>query len=69
MNLKDLRSKIGSLEARLSLDPDDLDAVGELNTLRLLQEEKLAVYNHYTDVLNRKGVADPKARIGSGSYK
>jgi hypothetical protein len=67
--LKGLRSKIGSVEARLSLDPEDLDAVGELNTLRLLEEEKLAVYNHYTDILNRKGVADPKARIGSGSYK
>ena len=60
--LKGLRSRIGSVEARLSLDPEDLDAVGELNTLRLLEEEKLAVYNHYTDVLNRKGVADPKAR-------
>ena len=67
--LKDLRGKIGSLEARLSLDPEDLNAVGELNTLRLLEEEKLAVYNHYTDILNRKGVADPKARIGSGSYR
>jgi len=67
--LKELKGKIGSLEARLSLDPDDLDALGELNTLRLLEEEKLAVYNHYTDVLNRKGVADPKARIGSGSYR
>jgi hypothetical protein len=67
--LKELRSKIGSTEARLSLDPEDLDAVGELNTLRLLEEEKLAIYNHYTDVLNRKAVADPKARIGTGSYR
>jgi hypothetical protein len=67
--LKELRVKIGSLEARLSLKPDDLDAVGELNTLKLLEEEKLSVYNHYTDILNRKGVADPKQRIGSGSYK
>ena len=67
--LKKLRSTIGTLEAKLSLDPDDLDAVGELNTLRLLEEEKLAVYNHYTDILNRKGVANPKARIGSGSYR
>jgi hypothetical protein len=67
--LKELRGKIGSLEAKLSLDAEDLDAVGELNTLKLLEEEKLAVYNHYTDVLNRKGVAEPKARIGSGSYK
>jgi hypothetical protein len=67
--LKELRGKIRSLEAKLSLDPEDLDGFGELNTLKLLEEEKLAVYNHYTDVLNRKGVADPKARIGSGSYK
>lgn len=67
--LKDLRGKIGSLEARLSLDPEDLDAVGELNTLRLLEEEKLAVYNHYTDVLNRKVTVNPKERIGSGSYR
>ena len=67
--LKDLRGKIGSLEARLSLDPEDLDAVGELNTLRLLEEEKLAVYNHYTDILNRKVTANPKERIGSGSYR
>ena len=67
--LKELRGRIGSVEARLSLDPEDLDAVGELNTLRLLEEEKLAVYNHYTDVLNRKAVADPKARIGTGSYR
>jgi hypothetical protein len=67
--LKGLRDRIGSVEARLSLDPEDLDAVGELNTLRLLEEEKLAVYNHYTDVLSRKAVADPKARIGTGSYR
>jgi hypothetical protein len=67
--LEELKTNIGALEARLSLKPDDLDAFGELNTLKLLQEEKLAVYNHYTDVLNRKGVADPKARIGSGSYR
>ena len=67
--LSELKTKIGALEAKLQLDPDDLDAVGEINTLKLLQEEKLAVYNHYTDVINRKGIADPKKRIGSGSYK
>jgi len=67
--LAELKTKIGTLEARLSLKPDDLDAFGEINTLRLLQEEKLAVYNHYTDVLNRKGVANPKQRIGSGSFR
>jgi hypothetical protein len=67
--LAELKTRIGALEAKLSLNPDDLDAFGEINTLRLLQEEKLAVYNHYADVLNRKGVADPKARIGSGSFR
>jgi hypothetical protein len=67
--LKELKSKIGSLEARVSLKADDLDAVGELNTLKLLQEEKLAVYNHYTDILNRKGIVEPKQKIGSGSYR
>jgi len=67
--LAELKTRIGALEARLSLKPDDLDAFGEINTLRLLEEEKLAVYNHYIDVLNRKGVADPKARIGSGSFR
>ena len=67
--LKELKGKIASLEARLSLKPDDLDAVGELNTIKLLEEEKLSVYNHYTDILNRKGIADPKQKIGSGSYK
>ena len=67
--LKELKSKIGALEARVSLKPDDLDAFGELNTLKLLEEEKLAVYNHYTDILNRKGVIEPKQQIGSGSYK
>ncbi len=67
--LKELKGKIASLEARLSLKPDDLDAFGELNTLKLLEEEKLAVYNHYTDILNRKGIIEPKQKIGSGSYK
>jgi len=67
--LKELKSKIGSLEARVSLKPDDLDAFGELNTLKLLEEEKLAVYNYYTDILNRKGIIEPKQQIGSGSFR
>jgi 5'-deoxynucleotidase YfbR-like HD superfamily hydrolase len=67
--LKDIKSKIAAVEAKVSLKPDDLDLVGELNTLKLLQEEKQAVYQHYTDVLNRSPKAQPKQRIGTGSYK
>jgi hypothetical protein len=67
--LNKLKSTIGELEAKLSLKPDDIDLNGELNTLKLLQEEKVAVYNHYADVLSRKGIKDPKQRIGAGSYK
>jgi len=67
--LNGLKTKIGELEAKLSLKPDDIDLNGELNTLKLLQEEKVAVYKHYADVLSRKGVKDPKKRIGTGTYK
>ena len=67
--LKGLKSKISAAEAKSSLKPDDLDLASELNTLKLLQEEKQAVYQHYTDVLNRSPKAQPKQRIGTGSYK
>lgn len=67
--LNELKTKIGELEAKVSLKPDDIDLDGELNTLRLLQEEKVAVYNHYADVLSRKGTKEPKQRIGTGTYK
>jgi hypothetical protein len=67
--LNDLKSKIGELEAKVSLKPDNVELNGELNTLKLLQEEKIAVYNHYADVLSRKGIKEPKQRIGTGSYK
>lgn len=67
--LNDLKSKIGELEAKVSLKPDDVALNGELNTLKLLQEEKIAVYNHLSDVLSRKGIKEPKQRIGTGSYK
>ena len=66
--LNDLKSKIGELEAKLSLKPDDVALNGELNTLKLVQEEKIAVYDHLSDVLSRKGIKDPKQRIGAGSY-
>jgi hypothetical protein len=67
--LNQLKTKIGELEAQVSLKPDNIDLDGELNTLRLLQEEKVAVYNHYADVLSRKGTREPKQRIGTGTYK
>ena len=67
--LNELKTRMAALEARLSLKPDDLDAMGELNTLRLLQEEKLAVYNHYNDIINRVGTVEPKKRIGTGSFE
>jgi hypothetical protein len=67
--LNELKTKIGELEAKISLKPDDIDLNGELNTIKLLQEEKIAVYNHYAEVLSRKGIKEPKQRIGSGSYK
>ena len=67
--LKELKAKIAEAEARLSLNPNDFDAMGEINTLRLLEEEKLAVYNHYTEVINRAGAVEPKARIGTGAFE
>ena len=67
--LNDLKTKISGLEAKASLQPENLDLAGELNTAKLLQEEKQAVYNHYADVLTRSKGAEPKARIGTGSYE
>jgi hypothetical protein len=67
--LNEIKARAAELEARISLKPDDLDAIGELNTLRLLQEEKLAVYNHYTEIINRVGPVEPKRRIGTGSFE
>ena len=67
--LKDLKTKIADLEARVSLRPDDLSAAGELNTLKLIQEEKQAVYAHYTDIINKVGTVTPKKRIAQGTYE
>jgi hypothetical protein len=67
-DLKDLKTKIAEGETKLSLHPDNLDLVGEVNTLKLLQEEKLAVYNHYTETINKFGTVKPKDRIGNGTY-
>ena len=43
--------------------------MGEVNTLKLLQEEKLAVYNNYAQTLSNSKKAKPKDRIGSGTFK
>lgn len=67
--LEELKSKIGAAETKLSLDPDDVDLMGEVNTLKLLQEEKLAVYDNYTQSLSQSKKAQPKDRIGTGSFK
>jgi hypothetical protein len=67
--LEELKGKIGAAETKLSLKPDDIDLMGEVNTLKLLQEEKLAVYENYTNALNKSKKAKPKDRIGTGSFK
>ena len=64
-----LKKDISVIETKLSLNPDDLDLAGKLNTFKELQKEKLAVYNHYANLLNRSKNADPKARIGTGSFE
>jgi len=66
--LKLLKTKIGEAETKLSLKPDDADLLGEVNTLKLLQEEKMAVYSHNVDVINSRKDIDPKQQIGKGSY-
>lgn len=67
--LQELKTKIGAAETKLSLDPSDVDLLGEVNTLKLLQEEKLAIYNHYADALSKSKKAQPKDRIGTGTFK
>lgn len=64
-----LKSKIDELEAKAVLKPNDLETAGELNTLKLLQEEKQEIYNHYVNVLNKSKGRQPKERIGTGSYE
>jgi hypothetical protein len=67
--LEELKKSIAETEAKVSLNPDDLDLAGKLNTLKELEKEKLAVYNHYSEVLNRFKGTEPKRRIGTGSFK
>ena len=67
--LDELKAKIGELEARASLFPDDANLATELSTMRLLRQEKLAVYDHLSGVIARNTELDPKRRIASGSYE
>jgi hypothetical protein len=67
--LDGLKAKIGELEARASLFPDDANLATELSTARLLREEKLAVYDHLSGVIARNTELTPKKRIASGSYE
>jgi hypothetical protein len=64
-----LKKQIADAETTLSIKPDDTDSITKLNTYKMLQEEKQAVYQHYTEVINRVGTVKPKARIGGGSYE
>ena len=64
-----LKAKVGELETRASLFPDDANLATELSTARLLREEKLAVYEHLSGVLARNTELTPKKRIATGSYE
>lgn len=67
--LEELKKKIAAAEAKVSLRKDDADALGELNTLKELQKEKLDIYNHYSGVLSKSKGVEPKKRIGTGSFE
>ena len=67
--LNTLKDDIAALETKVSLYPKDLDLAAELNTKRLLREEKQAIYNHYASVLSKRVAVEPKKRIGTGSFE
>lgn len=67
--LNSLKDEISALETKASLYPNDMDLALELNTKKLLREEKQAVYNNYADILNKRKAAKPKERIGTGTFK
>lgn len=66
--LNALKSKIGEVEAKLSLKPESVALNGELNTLKLMQEEKLGIYDELTKILNAHPGKAPKERIGTGTF-
>jgi hypothetical protein len=67
--LNTLKDDINKLEGQAVLRPDDMELALELNTKRLLREEKQAVYQRYADILNARKAAKPKDRIGTGTFK
>jgi hypothetical protein len=69
IELKQLRTQIAEGEATLSLHPEDLDLAGKVNTLKELEQEKLAVYKNHTEIINSVKDRGPKATIGTGNYK
>ena len=62
-------ARINKLEGEIVLKKNDAELAAELSTLKLLQEEKLAVYNHYQEVLAKNVKMDKKAKVGSGAYE
>ena len=64
-----LKDDINKLEGQVLLKPDDVELALELNTKKLLREEKEAIYQRYADILNARKAAKPKDRIGTGTFK
>lgn len=67
--LKNLKTQIAEGEASLSIRPNDLNLAGKVNTLKELEQEKLAVYQNHTEIINSVKDRGPKATIGTGTYK
>jgi hypothetical protein len=67
--LDELKSEIDDLNAKVLLNPNDLDLAEKLNTKIILQEQKQAVYESYTNILNKNPGAKPKDRIGVGTFR
>ena len=67
--LDELKKQIAVAEAKVSLNKDNVDALGELNTLKQLQKEKQDIYNHYAGVLSKSKSVEPKKRIGTESFE
>ena len=63
------KTKINKLEGKAALDKDNAELAAEISTLKLLQEEKVAVFNHYQEVIAKNTSMDKKAKVGSGGYE
>ena len=67
--LNTLKDDLAKLENKAVLYPNDMELALEINTKKLLQEEKQAIYNRYADILNKRKAIEPKKRIGTGTFK